>query len=104
MKYIFLFLFTTIIFSCETNAFDPDKRQLIAKNEIREKLTNIKAFDITGFKEDTLREWPDTEIKNPIRYTLNISYKDSTDALQNKEAFVIFTPDGKSVISSRINN
>lgn len=104
MKYTFLFLFTILIFSCETNAFDSDKRQLIAKNEIRGKLKNIQAFDVTSFREDTLHEWPDPEIKDPIEYTLNISYKDSTGALQNKEAFVVFTPDGKSVISSQINN
>ena len=104
MKFIFLFLFTILVFSCENNSFDSDKRQLIAKNVVREKLKNIQAFDITAFKEDTLHDWPDAEFKNPIRYTLDITYKDSTDALQNKEAFVVFTPDGKSVISSQINN
>jgi len=103
MKYIFLFLFTITIFSCENNSFDRDKRQLMAKNEIQEKLKNARFFNITGFKEDTLGSWKDSTFKNPIRYSLNISYKDSTGALQNKEAFVLFTPDGKSVISSEIN-
>ncbi len=104
MKYILLFLFTIIIFSCENHSFDSDKRQLTAKNEIREKLGNIQSFNITDFKEDTLQEWPDTAFKNLIRYSLNVVYKDSTGALQNKKAFVVFTPDGKSVISSEISN
>ena len=42
MKYTFLLLFTIIIFSCENNSFDSDKRQLIAKDEIRGKLKVIK--------------------------------------------------------------
>ena len=104
MKYIFLFLFTIVIFSCENNSFDRDKRQLIAKDEIRGKLSGIQSFDITGFKEDTLHEGIDGTFKNPIRYTLQVVYKDSAGVLQNKEGFVVFTPDGKSVISSRISN
>ncbi len=103
MKYLILSLFTITVFSCENNSFDSDKRQLIAKDEIREKLKNIQFFDIVGFKEDTLHDWKDSTFKNLIRYRLNIKYKDSTGALQNKEAFVVFTPDGKSVISSEIN-
>ncbi len=104
MKYIFLFLPAIIIFSCENHSFDSDKRQLIAKDEIREKLKNIQSFDITGFKEDTLHEGTDTTFKNLIRYTLHVVYKDSAGVLQNKEGFVVFTPDGKSVISSQISN
>jgi len=102
MKYILLFLLTVMVFSCENNSFDRDKRQLVAKNKIRGKLKNIQFFDITGFKEDTLHDWKDSTIKNPIRYKLNVTYKDSSGTLQNKEAFVVFTPDGKSVISSEI--
>jgi uncharacterized membrane protein YheB (UPF0754 family) len=104
MKYIILFLFTGIIFSCENHSFDSDKRQLTAKNEIREKLGNIQSFDITDFKEDTLNQWPDSTFKNPIRYSLDVVYKDSTGASQNKKGIVVFTPDGKSVISSEISN
>src|SRR4051794_775106 len=103
MKYILLFIITITFCCCENNTFDRDKRQLIAKSEIREKLKNIRGFDITSFKEDTLHDSPDAS-QNPIRYTLNIVYKDSTGTLQNKEAFVLFTPDGKSVIKSQINN
>ena len=104
MKYPILFIFTIIIFSCENHSFDSDKRQLTAKSEIREKLGNIQAFNITDFKEDTLKDWPGTAFKNPIRYSLNVVYQDSTGALQNKKGFVVFTPDGKSVISSEIGN
>lgn len=104
MKYIFLFLPALIILSCENHSFDRDQRQLIAKNEIREKLGNVQSFDITDFKEDTLHEWTDTTFKNVIRYKLNVVYKDSAGAMQNKEGFVVFTPDGKSVMSSQIRN
>lgn len=103
MKYILCF-FTPIIFGCENHSFDSDQRQIIAKNEIREKLKNIKSFDIIGFKEDTLHQWTDTTFKNPIRYRLNVVYKDSAGAMQNKEGLVVFTPDGKSVISSELRN
>ncbi len=104
MKYIFLFLPAIIILSCENHSFDSDKRQIIAKNEIRGKLKNIQSFDITGFKEDTLYDWKDSTFKNPVRYRLNVVYKDSAGAMQNKNGFVIFTPDGKSVIRSQISN
>lgn len=104
MKYICLFILIIIIFSCENNSFDRDKRQLVAKNEIREKLGNIQSFDITGFKEDTLHDYNDAAFQDAIRYKLNVAYKDSAGRLQNKEAFVIFTPDGKSLINAQINN
>lgn len=104
MKYTILFLFIITIFSCENNSFDKDKRQLIAKREIREKLPGVQSFDITSFHEDTLHDNTETTFKDPIRYSLNVVYKDSTGAVQNKEAFVLFTPDGKSVISAKINN
>lgn len=104
MKYIFLFLITIIVFSCENHSFDSDQRQLIAKDEIREKLSGVQSFDITAFKEDTLHEGTDATFKNSIRYTLRVVYKDSAGVLQNKEGFVVFTPDGKSVISSEISN
>jgi hypothetical protein len=104
MKYIILFIFTLLIISCENNSFDKDKRQIIAKNEIRGKLKNIQSFDIKGFKEDTLQDWKDSTFHNPIRYRLNVVYKDSIGAPHEKEAYVLFTTDGKSVIASQINN
>lgn len=104
MKYRILVLLTIVIFGCENNSFDSDKRQLAAKDAIREKLGNIHAFDIKDFKEDTLNGPESSAFKNVIRYNLHVVYKDSTEAMQDKEASVIFTPDGKSVISSQINN
>lgn len=104
MKYMLLIFLSIAVFSCENNSFDKDKRQLMAKREIRGKLENIQSFDLTSFKEDTLHDWKDSAFKHPIRYSFTVEYKDSTGALQNKEAFVLFTPDGKSVISSQINN
>lgn len=104
MNYILLFVVTVTIFSCENSSFDRDKRQLTAKSEIREKLHKVQEFDIKSFAEDTLKNPPDPAFKNIIRYSLNVIYKDSTGTLQNKKAFVLFTPDGKSVISSQIIN
>lgn len=74
----------------------------MAKDEIRDKLKNINSFDITRFAEDTLTEWPGTAIKNPIRYSLNIEFIDSSGRQQQKRGEVIFAPDGKSIIHSQI--
>lgn len=103
MRYmLFCFLFL-VISSCENHSFDADKRQIIAKDEIRDKLHNPPSFDVITFKEDTLESWTDTAFEHPIRYKLTFVYSDSTGKLQNKEGFVMFTPDGKSVIRSEIN-
>lgn len=104
MKY-FLFCFLLFAFcSCENHRFDKDKRQLIAKDEIRYKLRRARSFDITGFKEDTLSNYADSLIMRPIRYTLDFVYKDSNNVLQKKRGEVIFTPDGRSVINSIIDS
>lgn len=102
MRYLFFCILLTAFFSCENPRFDKDKRQIIAKNEIRSKLKRASSFDITGFKEDTLPASPDSIFKNPIRYTLDFVYKDSVNALQKKKGVVLFTPDGHSIISSNI--
>ena len=101
MRYsIFLFLIGTLV-SCETPAVRQDNRQLTAKSQIRRKLPRgAEDFNVTAFKEDTL-SWTDSTFKKPIRYSLDIEYKDSS-GLQKKTGYVIFTPDGKSVISSQI--
>ena len=104
MKYSLLVFLLFIFFSCENPRFDKDKRQLIAKDEIRNKLQRARPFDITGFKEDTLSNFPDTTFKRPIRYTLNFVYKDSNNVLQKKKGIVIFTPDGNSIISTIIDS
>ena len=104
IKYIFFGVLVFTFFSCENPRFDKDKRQIIAKDEIRSKLRRARAFDITGFKEDTLSTFPDSTFKHPIRYTLDFVYKDSTNVLQKKRGIVIFTPDGNSIISSGIDS
>src|SRR5438046_5816586 len=104
-KEIIPFCFLVLaFFSCENPRFDKDKRQLIAKDEIRNKLTRARSFDIIGFKEDTLSAYPDSLFKRPIRYTLDFVYEDSNKVLQRKRGIVIFTPDGRSVISSSIDS
>jgi len=104
MKYSLLVFLLFMFFSCENPRFDKDKRQLIAKDEIRNKLQRARSFDITGFKEDTLSNFPDTTFKRPIRYTLDFVYKDSNNVLQKKKGIVIFTPDGNSIISTIIDS
>ena len=104
MKHIMLLFSVIFVFSCENNSFDKDKRQLIAKREIREKLPDIQSFDLKSFKEDTLHNWKDSLFKDPIRYSFDVEYTDPAGIVQNKQAFVLFTSDGKSVITSQINN
>lgn len=89
-------------FACESESFDKDKRQIAAKNVIREKLRRGRNFDIVSFKEDTLTSSPDSMVKNPIRYSLNFVYADSTGAVQHRNGVVLFTPDGKSLLNSQI--
>ena len=102
MRYLLFCFLLPVFFSCENPRFDKDKRQLIAKDEIRGKLKRARSFDITGFKEDTLSNYPDSTFKNPIRYTLDFVYKDSANVLQKRKGVVLFTPDGNSIISSNI--
>ena len=104
MHYLALLFFAFLLVSCESEGFEKDKRQMVTREKIQQKLSNITSFDIISFKEDTLSFWPDTIFKQPIRYSLNFSYIDSTGALQKKTGFVLFTPDGKSIISTHITN
>jgi hypothetical protein len=102
MRYLFFCFFLIAFYSCENPRFDKDKRQIIAKEEIRSKLHRAPSFDITGFKEDTLSNYPDSTFKNPIRYTLDFHYKDSANLLQRKRGVVLFTANGNSIITSNI--
>ena len=102
MRYIYLTILAIVFFSCEATNYEADKRQLIAKDEIRQRLHNVTDFDITSFREDTLTNSPDTNFRKPLQYTLNFTYKDSTGTVQNKTGYIIFTPNGKSIISTHI--
>ena len=104
MKYLILSFFTILIFSCENNSFDSDKRQIMAKDEIRRMLPEARSFDITSFKQDTLKEYIDTTFNGAIRYMLNIKYNDPAGAQVEKTGAVIFTPDGKSIISTQVTD
>ena len=103
MKYIFL-LFLSALVACETHSFERDKRQIIAKNEIRRQLRSFRGYSITSFKEDTLQTWTDSVIIHPIRYTLDFVYNDSFGKPQNKKAIVIFTPLGNAILRSDITD
>lgn len=103
LRYLIFLFFAATLVSCENQAFDRDKRQIEAKDAIHRKLPpRALSFDITAFKEDTLAFWPDTLFKRPIRYLLDVVYKDSTGTVQAKKAIVIFTPDGRSIMTSEI--
>ena len=90
--------------SCENARFDRDKRQIMAKDEIRHKLRQTSGFDIDSFKEDTLHVSTEADFKQLIRYTLHITYLDSSQLLQKKKGIVLFTPDGKSILRSEITD
>lgn len=98
---VFILLIITT-FSCENHRFDSDKRQIMAKDEIRSKLNKAHSFDVTGFNEDTVYNTADSNFKKLIRYQLSIKFIDSNKIEQNKTAVVLFTPDGKSILSSQI--
>lgn len=105
MRYMHLLLVLALVTAgCESDRFDKDKRQMIAKDAIRSKLPpRARNFDIMAFSEDTLPVWTDTLVKRPLRYTLQFVYTDSTGNLQNRTGIAIFTPDGKSLLTSGID-
>ena len=74
----------------------------MAKDAIQDKLHKAHSFDISFFKEDTVALTNDPYYKKVIQYTLNIEFLDSNKLLQKKKGIVLFTPDGKSIISSEI--
>jgi hypothetical protein len=97
-------IFIPLLFSCENHRFDSDTRQIMAKNAIENQLHKVKSFDITGFAEDTLNNTSDSNFKKEIRYTLDIEYVDSNKVFQKKQGIVLFTPDGRSIINSKISD
>ena len=98
-----LAILVIILCSCETNSFDSDKRQIMAKNAIRQKVQGDRSsFTVTGFKEDTLRTYGDTLIKKPLQYTLYFTQKDSVGQLQSHTGVALFTSRGNSLLSSEI--
>ena len=101
-RVVLFILLITPTFACENHRFDSDKRQIMAKDEIRSKLNKARSFDVTGFNEDTIYNTADSNFKKLIRYQLTINFIDSNKMEQNKTGVVLFTPDGKSIISSQI--
>ncbi|HEY5392035.1 MAG TPA: hypothetical protein VIJ57_07965 [Hanamia sp.] len=101
-KKLQLLIIVPFIFSCENHRFDSDKRQIVAKNVIEDQFHNVKSFNVTGFKEDTIHETDDPNFKKEIRYSLDIEYVDSNKMVQKKKGMVFFTPDGQSIINSKI--
>lgn len=105
LKGIFLLAFlASVFFSCENHRFDSDKRQIKAKDEILRKLVKVTAFDVTGFNEDTVNVENDPDFKKQIQYTLVITFVDSNKTFQKKKGVVMFTPDGTTIIDSKITD
>src|SRR6478672_10828427 len=101
MRLLFVIVTVLLLYSCESAGFDSDKRQIRAKDEIRAKLPNRSTeFDIKSFREDTLRNWPDSNFRNPLQYSLNYVFKDSLGTVHHEKGNVVFTPDGKSIIKT----
>jgi hypothetical protein len=100
-----LVFFVLLLSACESANFSKDKRQIAAKDAIRELLPRAaRNFDVVSFSEDTLATWGDPTVKRPIRYNLDFTYTDSTGTVQNKNGFAVFAPDGKSLLSAQITN
>jgi hypothetical protein len=93
----------TLLGSCDAKNFESDKRQIIAKDEIRNKIIRGLDFDVVSFREDTLPRSNDSNFIKPILYTLDIVYKDSNRLVQ-KKGLVLFTPTANQVISSTITD
>jgi hypothetical protein len=102
LKSIIFFLLISAATSCENHSFDSDKRQIMAKDKIRSELKKVRNFDVTGFSEDTINNYPDTNFRKVIRYSLKIQYTDSNKNFQEKKGIVLFTPDGSAIISAQI--
>jgi hypothetical protein len=76
----------------------------MAKDAILHHLSKAKSFNVPGFKEDTEDLSDDPDFKKQIRYTLDIEYIDSNKVFQQKKGIVMFTPNGKSIINSKITD
>lgn len=103
-RVIHLIFFTALFFSCDNHRNAGDMRQIMAKDEILSKLHKVSSFDITGFSENVVHDSSDTNFKKMIRYVLDITYIDSNKVVQNKKGIVLFTPDGKSIVNSKITD
>jgi hypothetical protein len=102
MRILFVIVTIFLLYSCESAGFDSDKRQIRAKDEIRTKIPPRSTdFDVVSFKEDTLHNWPDSNYKDPLEYSLDYVFKDSSGNVHHESGSVLFTPDGKSVIQTK---
>lgn len=103
-KFLSPAIFMLLLLSCETHRFDADKRQIEAKDQILDMLHKVTGYDIDHFKEDTVETPDNPDFKKQIQYTLDFEYVDSNKVLQKKKGIVMFTPDGQSIISSKITD
>lgn len=103
MRHTIPLLFALLLLGCESGSFDRDKRQIAAKDAIRDLLPPAsRQFEIVAFREDTLPGWRNTGFRQPIRYTLEFHYKDSAAVPHQGTGQVLFTPDGNSIIETQL--
>ncbi len=94
MRYLFLSLFTLALTGCNTEGFESDERQIIAKDLIRKQILQNHSFDVVAFKQDTV-DWQDIAIKHPVSYTLDFVYNDhktnghATEYIKRKKALTL---------------
>ena len=100
----YLVFMMMIVISCDANNFMADKRQILAKDAVREKIGRVTNFDIEAFRQDTLKTFTDSNIIHPIQYTLDIVFKDSSNTVRQKKGIVLFTPSANQVISCTITD
>lgn len=74
----------------------------MAKDEIRKQIRGARSFDITAFKEDTVKSYADTSFNYVLSYALNFTYKDKKGDVHQEQGVVFFTPEGNSIINSQI--
>ncbi len=103
INYKNLLVIALMLAGCASSYLEKDKRQIIAKNEVRQRLPeNAALFDISNFGEDTLTT---LGAAHPlIRYTIDFHYQDSTGNIVQKKGTVLFTPDGSSLIKTEITD
>ena len=100
MRYLFI-LSIVILAGCDYGSFDKDKRQIMAKDYVEWHLPpHSTDFNVTTFREDTLRNLPDSNFKEALGSTLDYHFTDSTHQVQQKRMTVLFAIEGHSIISA----
>ena len=102
MKFSLLCILLLALAGCRSRGFEGDRRQLVAKDMIRELNPQMHHFQVLGYKEDTRSTPYDSNLKRPIAYTIDFSYADSLNEEHTARGVVLFDPTGRAVLRSEI--